>query len=71
MVLTLSLPTINLACANVGGPKLPNALLENPKDSVGMPIAFASILPWQIACYGVAAALMLLLPKRAAADAPQ
>ena len=33
--------------------------------------AFASILPWQIACYGVAAALMLLLPKRAAADAPQ
>ena len=28
--------------------------------------AFTSILPWQIACYVVAAALMLLLPKRAA-----
>ncbi len=28
--------------------------------------AFASILPWQIACYVAAATLMLLLPKRAA-----
>lgn len=28
--------------------------------------AFASILPWQVACYVVAAALMLLLPRRAA-----
>ena len=28
--------------------------------------ALASILPWQVACYVVAAALMLLLPKRAA-----
>lgn len=28
--------------------------------------AFISILPWQIACYVVAAALMLLLPQRAA-----
>lgn len=28
--------------------------------------AFTSILPWQVACYVAAAALMLLLPKRAA-----
>lgn len=28
--------------------------------------AFTSILPWQVACYVVAAALMMLLPKRAA-----
>ncbi|MBC8163702.1 MAG: MFS transporter [Roseiflexaceae bacterium] len=33
--------------------------------------AFSAILPWQIACYGVAAALMLLLPRRAISDAPQ
>ena len=28
--------------------------------------ALASILPWQVACYVAAAALMLLLPRRAA-----
>jgi EmrB/QacA subfamily drug resistance transporter len=33
--------------------------------------AFAAILPWQVACYGAAAALMLLLPPRAIADDPQ
>lgn len=32
--------------------------------------AFAAILPWQIACYGAAAALMLLLPQRAISDEP-
>lgn len=33
--------------------------------------AFAAILPWQVACYLAAAALMLLLPPRAIADDPQ
>ena len=33
--------------------------------------AFAAILPWQVACYLAAAALMLLLPPRALADDPQ
>lgn len=32
--------------------------------------ALAAILPWQVACYVVAAALMLLLPRRAAAPQP-
>lgn len=33
--------------------------------------AFAAVLPWQVACYLAAAALMLLLPPRALADGQQ
>ena len=33
--------------------------------------AFVAILPWQVACYLAAAALMLLLPRHAIADDPQ
>jgi hypothetical protein len=45
------------------------ALEASFADGAGPLIAYgdalASILPWQVACYVAAAALMLLLPRRA------
>lgn len=48
--------------------RLEEAVTGGAATDLAHTAAFTAILPWQVACYVAAAALMFLLPRRASAS---